>query len=110
MAYLLRADGHMVKTAYGGEEAVTQAAEFRPDLIFMDLGMPQVDGYEAARRIRAQSGAGDCRPKIIALTGWGQASDRQRASEAGMDGHLVKPADPREVREVISLCQRVPPP
>jgi signal transduction histidine kinase len=108
MAYLLRADGHVVKTAYGGEEAVTQAAEFRPDLIFMDLGMPQVDGYEATRRIRAQSG--DRRPRIIALTGWGQASDRQRASEAGMDGHLVKPADPREVREVINLCQGAPPP
>jgi CheY-like chemotaxis protein len=80
MAYLLQAEGHEVKTAYGGEEAVTQAAEFRPDLIFMDLGMPQVDGYEATRRIRA-------------------------LSDAGMDGHLVKPADPRVLREVISRRQ-----
>jgi CheY-like chemotaxis protein len=103
MAYLLQAEGHEVKTAYGGEEAVTQAAEFRPDLIFMDLGMPQVDGYEATRRIRALSG--DRRPRIIALTGWGQAADRQRASDAGMDGHLVKPADPRVLREVISRRQ-----
>jgi PAS domain S-box-containing protein len=100
MAYLLQAEGHVVKTAFGGEEAVTQAAEFRPDLIFMDLGMPGVDGYEATRRIRARSG--DRQLRIIALTGWGQAADRQRASEAGMDGHLVKPADPRVLRELIS--------
>jgi PAS domain S-box-containing protein len=102
MAYLLQAEGHEVKTAFGGEEAVTRAAEFRPDLIFMDLGMPQVDGYEATRRIRAQSG--DRRLRIIALTGWGQAADRQRASDAGMDGHLVKPADPDVLRKVI--CHR----
>jgi PAS domain S-box-containing protein len=101
MAYLLQAEGHVVKTAFSGEEAITQAAEFRPDLIFMDLGMPKVDGYEATRRIRAQSG--DRQLRIIALTGWGQAADRQRASAAGMDGHLVKPADPRVLRELISL-------
>jgi CheY-like chemotaxis protein len=104
MAYLLQAEGHVVKTAFGGEEAVTQAAEFRPDLIFMDLGMPRVDGYEATRRIRAQSG--DRQLRIIALTGWGQAADRQRASDAGMDGHLVKPADPRVLRELIGHGDR----
>jgi signal transduction histidine kinase len=108
MAYLLQAEGHEVKTAYGGEEAVTQAAEFGPDLIFMDLGMPQVDGYEAARRIRALSG--DRRPRIIALSGWGQAADRERASEAGMDGHLVKPADPQVLREVINERRDAHPP
>lgn len=103
MAFLLEAEGHQVKTAFGGEEAVREAADFRPDVIFMDLGMPQVDGYEATRRIRALDT--DTRPTIVALTGWGQPADRERASEAGMDGHLVKPADPDHLREVINQRQ-----
>jgi CheY-like chemotaxis protein len=105
MAFLLKAEGHEVETAFGGEEAVTRAANFRPDVIFMDLGMPTVDGYEATRRIRALDT--DKHPRIIALTGWGQATDRQRASDAGMDGHLVKPADPDVLREVINDRQGV---
>jgi PAS domain S-box-containing protein len=107
MAFLLQAEGHEVQTAFGGEEAVHQAATFQPGLIFMDLGMPLVDGYEATRRIRAIDG--NTRPTIIALTGWGQPADRQRASEAGMDGHLVKPADPEALREVISTRLAQPP-
>jgi two-component system CheB/CheR fusion protein len=62
--------------------------------------MPTVDGYEATRRIRALDPT--LRPAIFALTGWGQPGDRQRSSEAGMDGHLVKPVDPEHLREVIS--------
>lgn len=107
MAILLASEGHEVQTAFSGEEAVTQAAKFRPDVIFMDLGMPTVDGYEATRRIRALDA--DMRPTIIALTGWGQATDRQRASDAGMDGHLIKPADPELLREVINHRQGATP-
>jgi PAS domain S-box-containing protein len=103
MAILLESEGHEVQTAFSGEEAVTQAATFRPDVIFMDLGMPTVDGYEATRRIRALDA--NLRPTIIALTGWGQPADRQRASDAGMDGHLVKPADPALLRQVINHRQ-----
>jgi CheY-like chemotaxis protein len=79
------------------------AAAFRPGVIFMDLGMPAVDGYEATRRIRALQQPS--RPAIIALTGWGQSGDRRRASEVGMDGHLVKPVDPDQLREAISSHQ-----
>jgi PAS domain S-box-containing protein len=100
LAILLQSEGHQVQTAFGGEEAVTQAANFRPDVILMDVGMPTVDGYEATRRIRALDPS--LRPAIFALTGWGQPGDRQRSSEAGMDGHLVKPVDPEHLREVIS--------
>ncbi len=107
MAILLASEGHDVQTAFSGEEAVTQAARFRPDVIFMDLGMPTVDGYEATRRIRALDA--NMRPTIIALSGWGQATDRQRASDAGMDGHLVKPADPELLREFINHRQGATP-
>jgi PAS domain S-box-containing protein len=106
LAILLQGEGHQVQTAFSGEDAVTQAARFRPDLIFMDLGMPLVDGYEATRRIRALDP--ELHPTIIALTGWGQATDRKRVNDAGMDGHLVKPADPEELRELINRLQ--PPP
>jgi PAS domain S-box-containing protein len=106
LAILLQGEGHQVQTAFSGEEAVSQAARFRPDLIFMDLGMPLVDGYEATRRIRALDP--ELHPTIIALTGWGQATDRKRVDEAGMDGHLVKPADPDELRELINRLPAPP--
>jgi PAS domain S-box-containing protein len=99
LAVMLKSEGHQVQAVYGGEEAVAEAARFQPDLIFMDLGMPKVDGYEATRRIRALDTRH--RPAIIALTGWGQPRDRQRAREAGMDDHLVKPVAPELLREIV---------
>ncbi len=101
MADLLRLQGHEVWTASDGIEAVEQASVRHPDAILLDLGMPRIDGIEAARRIRALPGGEQ--PLIVALTGWGQPADRERTREAGFDCHLVKPADPDEV---IGLIER----
>ncbi len=89
LSMILKRMGHEVRTAYEGETAVTQAEEFRPELVLMDLGMPKIDGYEAARRIREQPWGK--RIFLVALTGWGAAEDRQRTKDAGFNSHLVKP-------------------
>jgi CheY-like chemotaxis protein len=91
--------GHRVRAVYGGEAALAACAESMPEVAFLDLGMPDVDGYEAARRLRR--GAGGDRPVLVALTGWGQAEDRRRTHAAGFDHHLVKPADPAALCELL---------
>jgi CheY-like chemotaxis protein len=85
-----------VRTAYDGASAVRAVESFKPDIVFLDLGMPGMDGLEAARRIRALPGGSDV--LLIALTGWGQERDRRRTAEAGFDAHLVKPVDPLSMR------------
>jgi PAS domain S-box-containing protein len=104
LAELLRMQGHEVWTACDGLEAVEQASERHPDAVLLDLGMPRMDGIEAARRIRALPG-GDA-PLLVALTGWGQNSDRERTNAAGFDCHLVKPADPDEILGLIERGTR----
>jgi PAS domain S-box-containing protein len=91
LAELVRFLGSEVTLAYDGEEAVEVARAFQPDIAVLDIGMPKMDGYEAARRIRSESGARSV--KLVALTGWGQAEDRRRAREAGFDEHFVKPVE-----------------
>ena len=98
---LLKLRGHDVTTCTSGVEAVALAQRERPDLVFMDIGMPRMDGLTAARLIRAQPGGVAIR--IVALTGWGQDSDRQRTRAAGMDEHLVKPVSLESLREVLAL-------
>lgn len=88
---LLGMDGFAVSTAYDGVAAVAQARAAAPDIVIMDIGMPGMDGYDAARLIRQQPGGDHI--LLIALTGWGQSTDRKRASEAGFDHHLVKPVN-----------------
>jgi signal transduction histidine kinase len=91
LAMMLKLAGNEVRTAYDGEQAVEQAEAFRPDLVLLDIGMPKLNGYEAARRIREQpSGHAMI---LVALTGWGQEEDKRRADEAGFHHHLVKPVD-----------------
>jgi PAS domain S-box-containing protein len=91
LSWLLESQGHEVYTARDGLEAVETAAEVRPEIVILDIGMPNLDGYGAARRIRAQPWG---RPmKLVAQTGWGQPSDKQRAKQAGFDLHLTKPID-----------------
>ncbi|MDB5309415.1 MAG: luxQ 1 [Gemmataceae bacterium] len=91
LAMILGIMGHEVRTAHDGVAGVAAAAEFRPEVVLMDLGMPRLNGYEAARRIRAEPwGAG---PFLVALTGWGTGDDRRRTHDAGFDRHLVKPVD-----------------
>jgi two-component system, chemotaxis family, CheB/CheR fusion protein len=92
LATLLQFTGHETFTAHDGLAAVEAAARLDPDVILLDIGLPILNGYEAARRIREQRGQ-QRRPLLIALTGWGQEEDRRRSEEAGFDAHLVKPVD-----------------
>ena len=92
LALLVRSLGHEVRTVYDGEQAVAAAAEFEPDLVLLDIGMPKVDGFDACRQIREHAN-GRC-PVLIALTGWDQERHRRRSEEAGFDRHLIKPVDP----------------
>jgi PAS domain S-box-containing protein len=91
LAQLLRLRGHEVHLAYSGPEAVASCETHRPELVLLDIGLPELNGYDAARRIRELPGGRNVR--LIALTGWGQEEDRQRSREAGFDQHLVKPVD-----------------
>jgi CheY-like chemotaxis protein len=100
LAVLLRALGNEVSVAYDGIEAVEVARVFRPHVIMLDIGMPRLDGYGAAREIRKDTRAADV--KLVALTGWGQDDDRKRAHAAGFDAHLVKPADLDALRRVLA--------
>ena len=100
MAMMLEFMGNEVRTAFTGTQAIAAAGAFRPELILMDIGMPELDGYEAARRIREEPWGRDiC---IIALTGWGQERDRVRSREAGCDGHLVKPVEPAALERLLA--------
>lgn len=91
MAILLTLRGHITERAADGLEAVEKVAAFNPDVVLLDIGLPKLDGYEVARRIRELSGGNS--PRLIALTGWGGDDDRRRSEEAGFDAHLVKPVD-----------------
>ena len=91
LAMLLELNGHQVETAYDGLEAVEAAAAFCPDVVLLDIGLPKLNGFEAARRIREQQGDRDL--VLVALTGLGQDEDRRRSEEAGFDSHMVKPVD-----------------
>jgi signal transduction histidine kinase len=103
MALLLSGEGYEVRTAADGTQAIAAAAEFRPDVALLDLGMPNGDGYEVARAIRKQSWGQ--MPYMIAVTGWGQLEDRRRTREAGFDHHIVKPAD---IDEILALLRSRP--
>jgi signal transduction histidine kinase len=92
--------GNDVRLAFDGIAAVELAAQFRPDVVLLDIGLPLRDGYEAARQIRNEPWGREVR--LVALTGWGQAQDRRRSREAGFDHHLVKPVDPRSLLELLS--------
>jgi CheY-like chemotaxis protein len=92
LAVFLKLSGHDTHIAHDGLEAVDKAAQLSPDFILLDIGLPKINGFEAARRIREQSQSK--RPVLVALTGWGQDADRQKSREAGFDAHIVKPVDP----------------
>ena len=99
LALLLEMEDYEVRTAADGEEAIEQVQAFEPQIVFMDLAMPRLNGVEAARRIRALPAGQSVR--VVALTGWGQEADRQRTREAGMDHHLVKPISLDALRSVL---------
>jgi signal transduction histidine kinase len=100
LALTLRLSGHQVQTAHDGQEALDVAPRFAPHIVMLDLGMPNLNGYETATRIRAETWGRDV--PLIAVTGWGQPKDRQRTVEAGFNAHLVKPVDRTEVLNAIA--------
>ena len=100
LAMLLNMKGSETCMAHDGFDAVEKAAEFRPDVILLDIGLPGMDGYDACREIRKQPWGTDI--TMIALTGWGQDDDRRRSMEAGFDLHLVKPVAPATLMKALS--------
>jgi two-component system CheB/CheR fusion protein len=98
LAEALRQLGHEVRVAHDGVTLLTQARSFDADVAFLDIGMPRMNGYDAASKLREQFGS---RIKLVAVTGWGQAEDKRRAAEASFDHHLTKPVDLRAVEHLI---------
>jgi signal transduction histidine kinase/ActR/RegA family two-component response regulator len=99
LAVLLRLRGHEVQVALGGTEALEMADANMPELVFLDIGMPDIDGYEVARRLRSRFNSG---MTLVALTGWGTEQDRRRSRDAGFDHHLTKPVELAAVEAVMA--------
>jgi CheY-like chemotaxis protein len=102
LATLLELQGHQVWTAEDGVVALEKARTLRPDIVFLDLGMPRMGGLEAARHLREEGLAPPAR--LVAVTGWGQEADRARTREAGFDAHLVKPVDMATLEAVLATA------
>jgi CheY-like chemotaxis protein len=103
MNILLSLWGHEVRTAADGRAALELFRAFRPDIIFLDLGLPIMDGYEVARRIRRSEGEARC--VIVCVSGFATESHRRRSLDAGCDAHWVKPVKPEMIRELLSAMQ-----
>jgi CheY-like chemotaxis protein len=104
LALVLRRRGHQVQVTYDGEEALAAALAAPPHLACLDIGLPGMDGFEVARRMRADPKLSDI--MLIALTGYGQQEDRRRSAEAGFDHHLVKPVGPEELDRVLNSSSK----
>jgi CheY-like chemotaxis protein len=103
LSMLIGLMGHDVRVAFDGIEAVAIAEEFRPHLAFLDIGMPRLNGYDVARRIREQEWSRNM--ILAALTGWGQDEDRRTSKQAGFNLHLVKPIDPSAIQKLLTGIQ-----
>jgi CheY-like chemotaxis protein len=97
---LLAAAGHEVEAVHDGFAALARAAQFRPHVLVLDIGMPGLNGYDTCRRIRSEPWGRNA--VVIAVTGWGTDEDRRRSREAGFDAHLVKPVDYAELQKHFS--------
>jgi PAS domain S-box-containing protein len=104
LALLLRIEGHDVRVAHDGPAALTAVEAEPPDVVFLDIGMPVMNGYQVAQSLREQPGLEHL--LLVAMTGWGQEEDRRRSQEAGFDHHLVKPAEPDALRQLLARPQR----
>jgi PAS domain S-box-containing protein len=104
LGMLLKLQGHEVRVAHSGQAALEITEGYTPDVVFLDIGMPGMDGYEVARRLRLQPGLENV--VLAALTGWGQQEDRRRTAEAGFNHHLVKPPEPTAVEDVLAKLKR----
>jgi len=100
--FLLKRDGHDVRSAGDGPAALAETESFVPEIVFLDIGLPGLDGYEVARQLRATPRTAGA--LLVALTGYGQAEDREKAFAAGFDHHLLKPAEPAQVREMVRMA------
>lgn len=98
---LLNASGHNVRTAYDGPAAVQAALDYQPDIALLDIGLPGLDGYQVAKRIRQEPALKNV--VLVALTGYGQDSDRQTSFQAGFDHHLVKPARLEQLTQILAM-------
>jgi CheY-like chemotaxis protein len=94
--------GHTVTQVHDGEAAVTAAAKATHDVVILDIGMPRLNGYEACKRIRVQSGAK--KPMLVALTGWGQEQDLEQSKAAGFDRHVVKPVEGETLEKLLEIA------
>ena len=103
LAMLLRLWGHEAAVAHDGPAALRLVGQQRPEVALLDIGLPGMDGYELARRLRQQPGLEQT--FLVALTGWGQEEDRRRSKEAGFDHHLVKPVDLSALQELLAQAQ-----
>ncbi|HEX5106272.1 MAG TPA: ATP-binding protein, partial [Pirellulaceae bacterium] len=99
LAVLLRLSGHEVQVAHDGLQAVETAGDYRPEIIFLDIGLPKLNGYDVCRQIRGKPWGKEI--VIVALTGWGQDGDRRKSQEAGFDQHLIKPVHPDALMRVL---------
>ncbi len=104
MAYLLECWGYQSAVVYDGERAVEVALTFRPNVVFLDIGLPGIDGYEVARQLRRLPG-GD-KVLLVAITGYGQEADVQRCKEAGIDYHFRKPADLDQLQQLLMAAEK----
>jgi PAS domain S-box-containing protein len=107
LAMLLELSGHITHLAHSGTDALTAARDFAPQVIFLDIGLPGLNGYEVAEFIRADVAMKQ--PTLIALTGWGAEDDRRRAEEAGFDHHLVKPVETSTLVDILASISSKPP-
>jgi CheY-like chemotaxis protein len=105
MALLLRLDGHEVRVAGEGGTALREAQAWPPDVVLLDIGLPGLDGYEVARRLHER--AREKKPLLIAVTGHGRDEDRRRSAEAGIDLHLLKPADPVGLQKMLKRFHKI---
>ena len=103
LAMMLSIMGHETRTAHDGETAVSTAEAFLPDVVLLDIGLPKLNGYEVAQRIRES--AWGTAMFLIAVTGWGQDEDRQRSAEVGLNLHMVKPVEPAALEKLLSELQ-----
>jgi CheY-like chemotaxis protein len=103
---LLEHAGHVVYEAEDGQAGIDAALRFKPDVVLIDIGLPRVDGYEVARKLRERREALGAGVRLVAVTGYGQPEDRRRAREAGFDEHLVKPVDPAALQRALGRGRR----
>lgn len=104
LGMLMQVMGNQTCVAYDGREALTVASQFHPEVVLLDIGLPNMSGYEVARELRKRPGGSSM--LLIATTGWGQPSDKEQSRDAGFDHHLVKPIDPQTLLKLLGQAGR----